>query len=488
MLLDATAQATAIKSGELTAHQILEETISRIQERNPRLNALISTQFDDARQVLNNMSDDTIQKLPFAGVPILLKDLGQSQEGQLNTSGSRLFKDYKSQITDNYVKSLEDLGFIIMGRTNTPEFGFKNISDSELHGPVNLPADHKRNAGGSSGGAASAVSSGIIAIACASDGGGSIRIPASFNGLIGLKPTRGRLPVGPLSYRGWQGASVSFVLTQSVRDTQSLLYHLQNLQMESPFPLPKLSKETIFNNPLQNPLKIAVLTASPIGSSVSSDAKNAVLEVSKVLSEIGHDIITIDDWPIDGIGVMRAYYLMNSVETAAMFDGIEQLFKRKMTRNDMELMTWAIYQSGQKIPAKTYSHVLDEWDQYSVSMAHFHEEYDILLTPTTNGPAPLHGQFDLSDNLKNQLLDIENKSISDQQDLIWEMFADSLAWTPYTQLANLTGQPALSLPTYRTSENLPMGIQVMAAKGREDLLLNLAQQLEAQGILKIGFD
>ena len=120
MLLDATAQATAIKSGELTAHQILEETISRIQERNPRLNALISTQFDDARQVLNNMSDDTIQKLPFAGVPILLKDLGQSQEGQLNTSGSRLFKDYKSQITDNYVKSLEDLGFIIMGRTNTP--------------------------------------------------------------------------------------------------------------------------------------------------------------------------------------------------------------------------------------------------------------------------------------------------------------------------------------------------------------------------------
>lgn len=230
---DATAMAIAVQTGQTTPLELVTQAIYKAKKLNPTLNAITSERFEAA---LEEAKQRDFSGLPFAGVPIFLKDLGQELKGHSSTSGSRLFKEYQATKTDLFVKRLEALGFIILGRSNTPEFGFKNISDSSLHGPVNLPKDNTRNAGGSSGGAAALVSSGISALAPASDGGGSIRIPASFNGLIGLKPSRGRMPVGPGSYRSWQGASVHFALTKSVRDTRNLLYYLQMEQMESPFP------------------------------------------------------------------------------------------------------------------------------------------------------------------------------------------------------------------------------------------------------------
>ena len=333
-----------------------------------------------------------------------------------------------------------------------------------------------RNAGGSSGGAAALVSSGISPLAPASDGGGSIRIPASFNGLIGLKPTRGRIPVGPGSFRGWQGASVQFALTKSVRDTKRLLYHMQTCQMESPFILPKLSKDSL-DQPVR-PLKIAFLTVSPIGGKVSESAIAATKKAARALESLGHHVHEITYQPLNGIEAMQSYYIMNSVETAAMFDGIEAGLGRQMTLEDMELMTWAIFQSGQKVPAKVYSKVLTQWDQYSHQMANFHESYDILLTPTVADVAPKHGQFALSESLQNQLKHMSEFDWPKQQELIWDMFADSLDWTPFTQQANLTGQPSISLPVYRDGQGLSLGVQLTAAKGREDLLLHLAQQME----------
>lgn len=267
---DATAMAQAIKQHKVSSQELVEQAIYKIEEQNVSVNAVVSKQYNEARQAAKYAN---ASNAPFAGVPILLKDLGQNQKGQLSTSGSQLFKHYYAKQTDYLVQSFEKLGFIILGRTNTPEFGFKNISDSQLHGNVNLPFDHSRNAGGSSGGAAAAVSSGMVPIAGASDGGGSIRIPASFNGLIGLKPSRGRIPVGPSSYRGWQGASSHFALTKSVRDTKRLLYYLQSYQVESPFPLKKLSKESLFEFSVSKPLKIAVLMDSPLKTKVSSEAK-----------------------------------------------------------------------------------------------------------------------------------------------------------------------------------------------------------------------
>ncbi len=479
---DALAMAEGIKAGQVSARELVEDAIARIERLNPSLQAVVDKQYEEA--LARATAGSFVDKV-FGGVPILLKDLGQHQAGHLSTAGSRLFANYRPSQTDAFVQRLEALGFIVLGRTNTPEFGFKNISDSSLHGPVNLPRDPRRNAGGSSGGAAAAVAAGLVPLAAASDGGGSIRIPASFNGLIGLKPSRGRMPVGPSSYRGWQGASVHFAITRSIRDTQALLQGMQVCQLESPFPLPTLS-DAALSAKLDRPLKIAYYLKSPIGSPVSADAQQAVLEAVEQLKKMGHQLVELPAFPIDGIEVVRSYYLMNSVETAQMFDEMEASLGRAMTLEDMEIMTWAIYQSGQTIPAKLYSKTLQDWDRFSAQMAAFHREYDLLLTPTVADVAPPHGQFELDPGLLADLANMAAFSMQDQQELIWQMFADSLAWTPFTIFANLTGQPAISLPTYQTAAVLPIGIQLSAAKGREDLLLALSRQLERQNFLKIS--
>lgn len=473
---DATAMAKAIREKAVSSLELVEETIRVIELQNKELKAVVSTQYERARREALRCGEK--QRL-FEGVPILLKDLGQEQVGERSTFGSRLFRNNVARETDHFVRAVENLGFIVVGRTSTPEFGFKNISDATLHGNVSLPMDTARNAGGSSGGAASSVASGMVPIATASDGGGSIRIPASFNGLIGLKPTRGRMPVGPGSYRGWQGASVSFAMTKSVRDTLHFLMGMQVEQMESPFIAPKLTMEQM-NQSINRSLRVAWNTHSPIHSKVGKEAVQAVHQAVRFLEKQGH--LVEEAMPsIDGIDVMENYYVMNGVETAAMFQRMERQIGRELTVQDMELMTWAIYQSGKKVPATVYTQLLQKWDRYSVNVATFHERYDVYITPTTAFPAPLHDQFQLSKQLTEQLYDIARLDVEKQQQLIWAMFEQSLEWTPFTQLANLTGQPAISLPIFRTTEGLPIGVQVVAAKGREDLLLQVAQLFEEAG-------
>ncbi|MTB63724.1 amidase [Streptococcus sp. zg-86] len=477
MYQDATAMAEAIRSGVVSAEECVKASIDKIEELNPVLNAVVSTQYERALEQARNVKKDN---QPFAGVPILLKDLGQEQEGELSTSGSRLFTHYRAQKSDLYTQRMEALGFIVLGRTNTPEFGFKNISDSQVHGSVNLPMDVTRNAGGSSGGSAAAVASGMVPLAGASDGGGSIRIPASFNGLIGLKTSRGRIPVGPSSYRGWQGASVHFALTKSIRDTKRLLYHLQTYQVEAPFPLQTLSWDCLFA-PEKRSLKIAFSLKSPIGTQVEKEAQEAVLSILPLLEQLGHQVVELTRDPLDGIEAIRSYYMMNSVETAQMFVEIERSLGRKATIDDMELMTWAIYRSGLTIPAHRYSHILQDWDQYSAKMAAFHQQYDVLLTPTVANAAPKHGQFALDKHIEEKLRNMDDYEMEEQQELIWQMFEAALAWTPFTAQANLTGQPSISLPVYQTAQGLPIGVQLTAAKGREDILLSLAEELENEG-------
>ncbi|MBF0778805.1 amidase [Streptococcus cuniculi] len=479
MYQDAIAMAEAIRNGVVTAEECVRASIEKIEALNPHLNAVVSTQYEQALERARNLE---VGDKPFAGVPILLKDLGQEQAGELSTAGSRLFANYRAHKSDRYTQRMEELGFIVLGRANTPEFGFKNISDSRVHGAVNLPVDVTRNAGGSSGGSAAAVASGMVALAGASDGGGSIRIPASFNGLIGLKTSRGRIPVGPSSYRGWQGASVHFALTKSVRDTKSLLYHLQSYQVEAPFPLQPLSWESLFAS-RRRPLTIAFSLQSPIGTPVSAEAQEAVVNLLPVLEELGHQVTELAAYPLDGIEAMRSYYVMNSVEAAQMFAGIEANMNRQLKIDDMELMTWAIYQSGQTIPAYRYSQILQDWDQYSAKMAAFHENYDLLLTPTVAEVAPKHGQFALDKQLSEKLRHMADYDMEEQQELIWQMFEKSLSWTPFTQQANLTGQPSISLPLYQTAQGLPIGVQLTAAKGREDILLFVAEELEKLGEL-----
>lgn len=485
---DATYYAQQVQSGTLTPSELVEWAIDNIKNLDSQLNAVVVKEFEEAREIaqrydnyLVNLSVDGRKDLPpFFGVPILLKDLGQAQKGVHSTSGSQLMKDYVASQSDNFTQSIESAGFIIVGRTNVPEFGFKNISDSQFNGRVNSPFDTNRNPGGSSGGAAAALKAGYVPIVTASDGGGSIRIPASFSGLIGLKTSRGRIPVGPGGYRGWQGASVNFALTKSVRDTWTLLHWMQVEQLNAPFIMPRIAHNEL--QPLDRPLRIAYTMNTPIGAPITPEAQAMMQETIKKLEALGHTLIEQEP-DIDGVKAMQTYYKVNGVETASMIKGFEKALGRTLTKNDMELMSWAIYKLGLKISGIEYSEVLAYWDEITAVAEAFHEGIDILLMPSTNGPAPTHHQFTHSEQLLDDLHHIEQFDSVKQQEVVWNMFAESLAWTPYTQQMNLTGQPAISLPMYQLDNGLPLGAQFSTGKGGEYLLLQLAKQLEEAGHL-----
>lgn len=474
MWKDAIEMRDAVRNRDVSPVELVKECIQTIERLNPKLNAVVHLQAERALQEAETRS---FEDRPFGGVPILLKDLGQLQAGEPSSAGSRLLKGIPAGRTDNFVKRLEEAGFIVVGRTNTPEFGFKNMTEPTLWGPTNNPYDVRRNAGGSSGGAAASVASGMVPLAGASDGGGSIRIPASFTGLIGLKPTRGRVPVGPGQYRGWQGASVNFAMTKSVRDTRELLKCLQVEQKDSPFLTPLIHDWEALRDHVP---RIGVIEKSPIESFVSPEAKAALRKAATFFEKLGCAVEPIG-WPVDGVEVMKNYYVMNSVETAAMFQGMEANFGRTFTKDDMELMTWGIYKSGEHILAKDYSIALAKWDAYAHAMEKVHEQYDLILTPTVSDVAPLHTQFPMEESVRQALNHMEELSVPEQQSVIWRMFERTLALTPFTQLSNITGAPAISLPVYVTEKGLPIGVQLMAARGQEAFLLAVAQWFEGEG-------
>lgn len=449
--------------------ELVQETIQNIERINPTINALANNRFEKA---LHEAKTNDYTQTVYGGIPILLKDLGQSLAGEYNTAGSKLLQHYKSTQTDYFTQRLLNLGFIVIGQTTTCEFGFKNYTQSELYGVTKNPKDTTRHAGGSSGGAAAAVASQMVPIASASDGGGSIRIPASWTGLIGLKATRGRMAVGPSSYRGWQGASSHFVYTNHLQDIENLFYQLQVLQMDSPFPLPLAQKTAI------RPLKIGYTTESPVGTPVSQEAKQAVACVVKQLSLLGHDVIETP-WAVDGQSLIEYYYTMNSVETVAMFNRLETFVKRPIEKSDVELQTWLIYEAGKHVTAAHYSQLLDEWDKASAQMHRYHEQFDIFVTPTTSQAAPLLDTYGVNDTkLQRHALHVADYSPREKLQMVADIFSEGLEKTPFNFIFNITGQPSLSLPLYETRDGLPLGVQFSAKKGEEPLLFALAKQLE----------
>ncbi len=488
---DATATAAKIRKGEYTVSALTNEVIATIRAENKMLNAVTDLQQAAAMQVAER-ADKMLARLsaqaradlpPFFGVPILLKDLGDAQKGMPLTNGSRLMRSHVAAGTDRYVQALLQAGFLIVGRTNAPEFGVKTISDAEVYGPVASPLDLARNPGGSSGGAAAAVKAGWVPLASASDGGGSIRVPAGLNGLIGLKPTRGRTPAGPGNYRRWQGAAISFALTKTVRDTMTLLTTVQERSLSYPFPLPPLAMapDQLVN---RRPLKIAWSAENPVGEETSAEAKTALAQAVSILSDLGHHLEE-KTLPTDGIAALKAYYLVNAVEMAANIDSIGQMLRRPVTKKDLEATTWAWYRAGFKVSGLDYTRALQVWDHCSITIESFLEDYDLYLTPTTNEPAPIQNRFALSPAMTDKLYAIDDLPFAKQQALIWEAFADLLAYAPFTQQANIGGQPAISLPLYENEAGLPLGLQFMGKKGAEPLLLALAQQLEAAGALTV---
>ena len=470
MLKDATYLANLIKTKQLSPVEALEDMYSR-ENQLKDLNAFVELDLEKAKKYYESMPEK-FEKRPFYGVPFPLKDVGQSQKGFTESYGSKLFKNHVSSKNNNYSIKINEAGFIPFGVTTAPEYAFKNVTESDLYGVTKNPLDKQHHVGGSSGGAAAVVASGISPIAGASDGGGSIRIPASFTGLIGFKPSRGMIVTGPDDYRSWQGASVNFSLNVSIRDTQTMLSVLKSDTQYGPYNRP-VAKLPVVNRSL----KIAVCIDSPIGNPVSDEARLAVIEGAKFLEKLGHSVEYVT-YPVDGLSVIDSYYQMNGGETANMFYGMESSLGRKLTLTDMELMTWTLFQYGKKLSAADIIQSFTVWDQATATMEKLFETYDLFLSPTATTVAPMISEDLQSDVIRGKMTMAEEMNKLELSELVYSMFEKSLHLTPYTQLANLTGQPAISLPTFVTKNNLPIGIQLMASKGNDRLLLEVGKWFE----------
>lgn len=473
---DAVGLAQLVRNKEISPIELVHAAIKQINHHNPKLNAVVHTRYEAA---LHEAAQVNIGEQPFAGVPILLKDISQAIGGEPLTSGSRLFQHHKAPSDSHFVAKLRKAGFIPLGHTNTPEFGLKNITESKLHGPARNPWNPLHSPGGSSGGSAAAIASGMVPMAGASDGGGSIRIPASFSGLFGLKPTRGRTPVGPGVGRQWQGASIDFALSKTVRDSAALLDVLQVLQNEAAFQFPLYPGkylEDMYRNK-DRTYRIAYTTDSPVGTDVSDEAKQAVLQLVKFLEAEGH-FIDEKSSPVNGMQLMENYCIMNSGEMAAMALNIERALGRAITSEDIEIEGWVLLEAGRKLSAAEYVLSLADWDTAAAQMNTIWDRYDFYITPATAFPAPRVGELTPGPEQIQHLLTVSELSKQKQQELIYDMFEPSLTYTPFTQLANLTGTPAMSVPVFLTETGLPLGVQIMSAKGREHDLFSLAHLLE----------
>ncbi|HHX07168.1 MAG TPA: amidase [Erysipelothrix sp.] len=449
---------------EVTPTQLVQQAIDRINQNDGAINAVVVKRFQQA--LLESQQD--FQHTLFKGIPILIKSLGQDLKDEPSTAASFLLKDHRATHTSYFVAKLQELGFIILGQTNSPEFGFKNISDSQLYGPVKHPLNLKLSPGGSSGGASAALIAGYVPVVAASDGGGSIRIPASYGGLVGLKPTRGSMPTGPTSYRGWQGASINFFLTKTLEDTQLLFEAMKSNTIQAPFNYVPLNHEQT------KPIKIAYSLRSPVQSPVSKAAIDTVIQTVQQLQQLGYETVEVAP-NYDGFKLMETYYLVNGVETAAMIQNIEQSRKQPINRSDIELMSWVLYQYGLDIRGSQLVDALNYWDFVSEVMHEFHQDYALYLTPTTAESAPALYEDEHEVELLKQMWQIE--TAPNKYDIVYRMFEKSLAHTPFTMLANITGQPAISLPLHTHQQSMPIGIQLMAEKGQEQLLFEISHQL-----------
>ena len=474
---DGLALAELVKKKEIQPIELVEEAIALADSLNPKVNAVINKMYEQARNSAGQQLTGA-----FAGVPMFLKDISQEMEGEPITAGSRAFLTYRAKADSEYARRLRQAGVVFLGQTNVPEFALVAVTEPAHYGPTRNPWNLNHTPGGSSGGSAAAVASGIVPIAGANDGGGSIRIPAAYCGLFGLKPTRGRTPVGPNYGRAWQGASAEHVLTRSVRDSAAMLDALHGSEKAGAFSAAPFDGSYLAaaGTPLGKKLRIAFSVKSPIGTEVDADCKEAVLKTVRMLESMGHHVEEVEA-PVDGDKIAKSYLTMYFGETAALLASLEEVLGRKATAADVEPTTWLLGLLGKATSAEEFVLSLREWDRAALQMETFHETYDFYITPTTAHPPAEIGELEPSSSEKFLISTVGKLGLGGvlkKAGIVDQIAQKNLARTPFTQLANLTGQPAMSLPLHQTKDGLPVGVQVMAARGREDLLFQLAGELE----------
>jgi amidase len=475
---DGLGLAELIKKKELHPKEVVAEAIKTIEQHNPKLNAVINKFYASAEIMAENVE----LQGSFAGVPMLVKDIAQEIGGERITFGSKAYQNYRSKADSNYIKNVRKTGAIFLGQTNIPEFALMGITEPEIYGPARNPWNTDHTPGGSSGGSAAAVASGMVPIAGANDGGGSIRIPGAYCGLFGMKPTRGRTPVGPFYGRYWQGASVDLILSRSVRDSAAMLDAISDFEKGAAFHV--LPFESSYLNQvhtgINKKLNIAFTVQSPLGTEVQPDCKEAVLKTAKYLEAIGHNVVE-KEASTDGKILAHSYLTMYFGEVAALLTSLNDVLGRKVTMSDVEMTTWIIGLVGKATSAEEFVLGLREWDKAAIEMETFHETYDLYMTPTTAMLPARIGELQPSKSEKLAMQAAGKLGVGGilkKLGIVEQVAQNNLKRTPFTQLANLTGQPAMTVPVHLSQNGLPVGVQFMAARGREDLLYSLAGELE----------
>lgn len=471
---DGLGLAALIRDKQVTPAELLEAAIARADAVNPKINAVVIPMHEIARQRAQQALAG-----PFAGVPFLVKDVIQDYAGVPTTVGSAAVRDYvpdtHAEVTERFLRS----GVVIFGKTNSPELALKGCTEPVRWGATRNPWNLDRTPGGSSGGAAAAVAAGIVPLAGANDGGGSIRIPAACCGLFGLRPSRGRVPLGPRLGEAWEGASSDLVVSRSVRDSAAMLDAIHGADVGAPFeirPPARSYLEELRSEPGR--MRIAFCTRSPIGTEVHPDCVQAVTDAARLLESLGHHVEEAAP-EVDGNALAQDYLTMYMGQVAA--DIAHWGAVAGAHEADFEPDTRVLGLLGRTLPAGDYVLARRRWNDYARALGRFHQKYALYLTPTLAQPPMRIGELELprwQQIARSLLLALRAGRLLHGSGMVEQLARDSLAKVPFTQLANLTGTPAMSVPLHWTADNLPIGVQFIAPFGGEDLLFRIAAQLE----------
>ncbi|TSE01452.1 amidase [Skermania sp. ID1734] len=474
MACDATALAELLREREVTAGELLALARERAAQVNPKLNAIVM----DLGEVADKRAAEQLAG-PFAGVPFLIKDLAQEYRGFATSCGSRaLAHDVATEhalVTQRFL----DAGLVVFGKTNTPEFGAKAVTEPDFWGAARNPWNTGHTPGGSSGGAGAAVAAGVVPVAGANDGGGSIRIPAACNGLVGLKLGRGLTPYGPQTGEPLFGMITQGVVSRTVRDSAAIYDAIIGRDNRTGYRAELPSEpfgESIKSAP--GTLRIGYSASSAINASPDSEAVAAVENAAALLSELGHQVEEVSP-PHDDGALARDFLTIWFAQLAGQVADVKR--RTGADDDDFEADTLAIAELGRSAGVIPMLAAIESINSYILALAKFHESYDLFLTPTLATPPLPVGATKTSAPLQRAarvISKLHAGKVLAKAGLLDDLIEASLGWVPYTQLANLTGRPAISVPLHWTSAGLPLGVQFVGRLGSEAQLLQLAAQLE----------
>jgi amidase len=454
---DALGLAELVARRQVTAVELVDEAIRRIEARNPQLNAVVTPMFDRARELAATTVPGSGR---FAGVPFLLKDILGNHAGVPTRFGARFMRDVPVLQDDTLVTRFKAAGLLPLGKTNVPEFGLLPITESDLYGACRNPWAPDHSTGGSSGGSAAAVAAGIVPVAHANDGGGSIRIPASCCGLVGLKPSRGRNPMGPMLGDIMNGLIAEHIVSRTVRDTAAMLDCTHGPEPGDPYfaPAPQRPFVDEVGAPVGR-LRIAFSTTAVGGGALHPECVAAVERAAKLCEELGH-VVEEARPPLDEASLSQSFLAVWTSGLAMQIDAVAVMTGREVREDLFEGVTWALYEQGRQITGAQYLLAIAMLQIQGRAVGRFHETYDCWLVPTLGAP-PLR-------------LGSVNRH---ERDLMTAM-APITQYVPFTPIQNATGQPSISLPLHWTGDGLPVGVMFTSKIGDEATLLRLAAQLE----------